>query len=289
MKSSFCLTSQEVRHIELEWKLFCICFVLSLVILIIYSIVRFCLSPIKPHDTSDEQYAYLSIGVLLFDLNLSVTYILFPSSTPLLSFGLEDAGRLVSGICLFLLLFSAYFVASLAYFFVMGMVAGVIEIINGDSKPVYSQPSKKASTTSIQQVDKMSGRQFEAFCRDLLVDNGYYNVELTPASGDQGVDITAQKNSNRYAIQCKHYSSNVGNRAVQEVCAGKAFYKCNTGIVITNSHFTKKAKELAKANHVVLLDRNDIIRLMDTRPQNKFQYHMSTDKLTVPYRKRNWS
>ena len=53
----------------------------------------------------------------------------------------------------------------------------------------------------------------------------------------------------RYAIQCKRYSSVLGNTPVQEVCAGKALYNCQIGVVMTNSRFTQAAKELGLYSH----------------------------------------
>ena len=60
----------------------------------------------------------------------------------------------------------------------------------------------------------MDGREFEEWCADLLISNGFINVKGTPASGDQGVDITAQKDDVKYAFQCK----NDGSR--QNCCSG---------------------------------------------------------------------
>ena len=110
--------------------------------------------------------------------------------------------------------------------------------------------------------DKMDGHTFEYYCAELLRKNGYRNVEVTKASGDQGIDIIAYKNGVKYGIQCKCYSSNIGNKAVQEVFAGIKFYDCKVGIVMTNRYYTASAKELAAKNGNILYDRdklNDLI------------------------------
>ena len=108
----------------------------------------------------------------------------------------------------------------------------------------------------------MDGHQFERFCADLLRKNGFVDVKITPGSGDQGVDIIAVKNGIRYAIQCKNYSSPLGNTPIQEVCAGKMYYKCHVGAVMTNSTFTQGAKQLAEATSVLLWDRAELQRMM---------------------------
>lgn len=110
--------------------------------------------------------------------------------------------------------------------------------------------------------DQMDGDQFERFCAQLLMKNGYEDVSLTKGSGDQGIDIIAYRDNIKYGIQCKCYSSDIGNSAVQEVFAGKAFYKCNIGIVLTNRHFSPAAIQLAESNGIVLWDRNVLLKLI---------------------------
>ncbi len=100
----------------------------------------------------------------------------------------------------------------------------------------------------------MTGYEFEHFAASYLKSIGYHNVQVTQASGDFGIDITATKNGIRYAIQCKYYTHPVGNNAVQEAVAGMAYYDCKKAMVITNSTFTAPAKKLAAANNVTLLE-----------------------------------
>lgn len=104
--------------------------------------------------------------------------------------------------------------------------------------------------------DNMEGHDFEYFCAELLKKNGFSNVEVTQGSGDQGIDILAVKDGIKYGIQCKCYSSDIGNKAVQEAFSGKSFYNCHVGVVLTNRFFTSSAKELAEKNGILLWDRN---------------------------------
>lgn len=120
---------------------------------------------------------------------------------------------------------------------------------------------KFSESNPIHAVDAMDGQSFELWCAALLQKLGYSKVQTTKASGDDGVDLLAEKEGIRYAIQCKCYSSNLGKSPIQEVNAGKAMpmYHCQIGVVMTNRHFTKGARELAEANGVLLWDRDWII------------------------------
>ena len=99
---------------------------------------------------------------------------------------------------------------------------------------------------------KMTGREFEEHCAGYLRRRGFKKIEMTKASGDQGVDILARRKGKTYAIQCKYYKKPVGNKAVQEAYAGMQYYDCDKGMVMTNSTFTKGAIELAGRTGVAL-------------------------------------
>ena len=127
--------------------------------------------------------------------------------------------------------------------------------IKGDGEPEKDRFS---------EFDTMDGHQFEYFCARLLEKNGYENVSVTSGSGDQGVDIIAYRDGIKYGIQCKCYSSTIGNRAVQEVFAGKAFYQCHVGVVLTNNYFTDSAKKLAESNGIILWNRDKLMQMIQT-------------------------
>lgn len=132
-------------------------------------------------------------------------------------------------------------------------------------KPEKTQSHKRPQTNSasLARIDKMEGHDFEQFTANLLRKLGYERVEVTPGSGDQGVDVIAVKGGKRYAIQCKRYGQKLGNKPVQEVFAGKTIYGCSVAVVLTNNYFTDGAKEAAKATGVELWDRDTLRRMLD--------------------------
>lgn len=90
----------------------------------------------------------------------------------------------------------------------------------------------------------------------LLFSKMGYLTLVTKASGDQGIDIIAEKNGGRIGIQAKCYSSQINNSAIQEIVAGIKHYNLDKAIVVTNNYFTKSAQKLAKSNNVILWDHN---------------------------------
>lgn len=112
--------------------------------------------------------------------------------------------------------------------------------------------------------DTMTGEEFEKYCVAILKKNNFINVRQTKSSGDQGVDILAEKDGIKYAIQCKCYSKPVGNHAIQEVYSGKNYYNCHIGVVLTNQNFTESATILATKTNILLWDRNVLNKLISS-------------------------
>lgn len=107
---------------------------------------------------------------------------------------------------------------------------------------------------TIEDVDLMSGYEFETFISNLFNKMGY-KARVTKSSGDQGIDVLAEKNGKKYGIQTKCYAHNVTNKAIQEVVAGLKYYNLDKGMVVTNSYFTDSARTLAQSNNVLIWDR----------------------------------
>lgn len=106
----------------------------------------------------------------------------------------------------------------------------------------------------------LTGETWEGYLEQIFLKNGY-KVERTKVTGDQGVDLIVSFKRIRLAVQAKGYAGSVGNKAVQEVVAGRIYYQCTHSAVITNSSFTKSAQELATKTDCILIDRSGIERL----------------------------
>ena len=116
---------------------------------------------------------------------------------------------------------------------------------------------------SIEYVDTLDGIEFEEYTKILLEKLGYENVYTTPASGDFGIDVIAEKEGIKYGIQCKNYKEQLSNKCVQEAYSGKEYYKCHIGAVLTNSYFSPHAIEQAKSSGILLWDRNTLIKMIE--------------------------
>lgn len=152
-------------------------------------------------------------------------------------------------------------------FILLAFIVGILGEMSKKKLPIektwWKSEETMFSSYEISKIDNMEGHEFEYWCANLLKKLGYNNVYVTSGSGDQGVDVIAEKGGNRWAFQCKRYSSNVGNAAVQQVYAGKMIYDCQIGVVITNQHFTESARSLASKADIQLWDRGKLIELLE--------------------------
>lgn len=107
----------------------------------------------------------------------------------------------------------------------------------------------------------LRGYEFEAFLARAFRLHGLH-VKLLGGSGDQGVDLIVQDHGVTVAIQAKGYEHAVSNDAVQQVFTGKQYYGCGACLVITNSRFTKSAREAAARVGCGLVDGDELPALV---------------------------
>jgi restriction system protein len=110
-----------------------------------------------------------------------------------------------------------------------------------------------------------SGIDYEKFCAERLRAAGWH-AQVTKATGDQGTDIIAEhsgRRGRRVVIQCKFYTSPVGNKAVQEVVAARLHERADIAVVVSNATYTKSARQLAGTTGVVLLHHDELSSLID--------------------------
>jgi len=111
-------------------------------------------------------------------------------------------------------------------------------------------------------IESLNPYEFETFCAEYL-QSRFWNAEVMGKSADQGVDVLAKKDNVAVAIQCKKYSSSVGNSAVQEVYTGRLHYNADFAVVVSNSGFTKAAQSLALSTGVKLVSVYQLATLDD--------------------------
>lgn len=115
----------------------------------------------------------------------------------------------------------------------------------------------------INLIDSLNGYDFEELVAVMFKAKGF-KVSTTPKSKDYGADIIAQKRNLKIVIQTKlYYNHTVGNRAIQEIHTAKHYYNAHIASVVTNWSFSKPAKDMADKLNVKLIDRQEIINIIN--------------------------
>lgn len=115
-------------------------------------------------------------------------------------------------------------------------------------------------------IDNLSGYDFEDLTEELIKKLGFITEERK-RSADGGIDIRAINEQpifkGLYIIQCKRYSNPIGESIIRDLFGVVSSERANKGILVTNSKFTKSAKDFARNKPIELIDGNKILELLE--------------------------
>ena len=161
------------------------------------------------------------------------------------------------------------------------IVIGLVLFIWYRGKKKLQQKSQPKSSDndlksiSIADIDRMEdGSEFEMYLYRLFLELGYKGVYKTVGARDFGADVVfTDREGIRNVVQAKRYSVDnpVGISAVQEVFSCMRYYKAKKAIVIATAKFTEPCETLAGINHVKLLDRDDLISIIEAFKKDDIQ------------------
>lgn len=130
----------------------------------------------------------------------------------------------------------------------------LLSIIEGELK---ASPRSHSSDRDIGMVP-VDPILFERWVAERLEASGW-KARTTQGGADQGIDVIAEKHGVSVGIQCKLYSTAIGNKAVQEALSGIQYHGLSKGAVLTNASFTRSAIDLAHSAGIILMTHHDLI------------------------------
>lgn len=162
-----------------------------------------------------------------------------------------------------------YFEGGVALFVILGIifaawgVFGLIKEVVEEKERQEKEEARlnKLREANIEQTDNMDGIGFEEFVALIFTDLGY-SAQTTKKTGDFGVDIILEKDFEKIIVQTKRYAKKVSVSAVQEITTARNYYHVHNAWVVTNNYFTAPAVQLAEANGVKLIDREQLAALI---------------------------
>lgn len=125
---------------------------------------------------------------------------------------------------------------------------------------------------TIDEATRLAPLDFEALVGVLWKKQGFRTVELTPRTGDAGIDVLAKTINVGELIQCKSSrtdGTHLSWEAVKDVVTGEAMYRFEypgvafTKVAVTNQFFNDNARFHAGLNQVRLVDQTGLSKLLE--------------------------
>jgi restriction system protein len=101
----------------------------------------------------------------------------------------------------------------------------------------------------------MKPSEFEKYIAEYYQRLGYI-VQVTPLTGDYGVDVIAIKGEEKIAIQAKMYGNStrkVNRETIMQLYGAMAYRQCNKAVIATDGECMNDAVEVAKSLGVEIL------------------------------------
>jgi len=173
--------------------------------------------------------------------------------------------------------FAASWIAMLAVALAFIAYTAVADRMSGAPKPLKPDVASRLKAFELESGyyaeaserklrsfwENLEGHSFELELARLLRARGY-QATATPASGDNGVDIWAERDRQKTAIQCKRYCGAVGPAVVRELYGAMLHHKVDRGVVATTGYFTQGAVEFAAGKQIELWTLDEILRLQSS-------------------------
>lgn len=162
-------------------------------------------------------------------------------------------------------------IVSVAYF-----VVGFDLLERKDKEPMIGP--KNIIINRTKKKSNMKPREFEQLVARYYQEKGY-DVEITPYSGDYGVDVIARKGEELVAVQAKMYgnsSRKVNRETVMQLYGAMVYRKCNKAVIATDGKCMSDAIEVANQLGV------DVLYLDSTSSIVKHQCEELNDETELP-------
>ena len=103
----------------------------------------------------------------------------------------------------------------------------------------------------------LSGIQFEHELGSLYRELGY-QVQSTPASGDQGIDLILRKDGDTTIVQCKSYNRPVGPAAARELYGTLTACGAKDAVLACTAGFTQGVFDFVRGKPITLISAQDL-------------------------------
>jgi hypothetical protein len=124
----------------------------------------------------------------------------------------------------------------------------------------YEEAIKRYEKTQDKYWKSLRGIKLEKAIAELYEKMGY-SVQMTKASGDEGIDLILSKQYETIVVQCKGHEKPIGVGIVRELYGSMMHFGANKAILVCPSGFTKGVLQFATDKTISLISANDLIKM----------------------------
>jgi HJR/Mrr/RecB family endonuclease len=127
------------------------------------------------------------------------------------------------------------------------------------TKLITNEKKREKHLKALDQsgIDVLDLAQYQKYIRALLTRQGF-NLRTPEGSFNLGVDLIAEKDKSRYAVQIKRQTTPISGAIVNDLEREKHRYGCDRSMIISNNYFTDDAVERAGSSGCTLIDRKKL-------------------------------
>ncbi|WP_425805569.1 restriction endonuclease [Desulfitobacterium sp. Sab5] len=126
-----------------------------------------------------------------------------------------------------------------------------------------NENKSKILSQKVEQLYELTPREFEEWTANLFESLRYEKVTLTPQSNDKGIDVLAEKNGLKIAVQCKKFKGVVGSPSIQTFLGALQNAEAHKGFFITTGTFSVEAEKIALNMPIELYDKVRLVQLIE--------------------------
>ena len=106
----------------------------------------------------------------------------------------------------------------------------------------------------------LSGTEFERELATLYRQLGY-DVQFTPTSGDEGVDLILRKDGKKTVVQCKSHKYPVGPATARELYGSLMHFEADSAILACTGGFTSGVHAFVREKAIELISASELVML----------------------------
>ena len=164
-----------------------------------------------------------------------------------------------------------FFILFLGFIFIFMFISNkVVKFLTAitESHVISKKYERKKILNNLENIEVS---EFENLLIDKILPSlKYKSIKDVSIDNENTGIIVAYKNGNSYIILCNNINKKIGIKEVESAIAVKKHYVCDKAIIVTKKEYSSKANSLARENDIELLDKNNIISIINS--YYSFQY-----------------